>query len=633
MSFLGIVLKTKSETVKVHLDIDESQEVEKAYPYHWVPTTGSIMYLMPKVGTRVSLYFPDEHEGNARLTSCVRTNGGMDEKNTTMTHYENRQLLTEHNKNMYLYPEEMGFIRTGSDTTSLTIVENDLMGILFQSHNLLFIEAIKTISMDANTIFIGAKKELVTQKGITRFETEEEVQSKKRLSQITNSVTSTLSMGFFPEHQTPEDSQLMVDVDLALTMESSSGQRIFYAAPLHEYVGYYYDAYSMFVDTPIQQEYDMEQLVQNVTIAEGVALTTGAVVGAIVGYIASGANPAGAVTGMKATAMGATPVILAMAASDLSNGTVTSLENYIIEAVQASVIALITAGIDAGIAKVITQVSKPFFHFLATTGGGFVSGTTVDALSQFMRNGEIDWGQAMLSGAYGAAFAATYWGVKHGIMGEPINTKAAASDNKAESLKTMEDYAKNGVDYEDALRKSQWDNAPSASEYLANQSYWDSAIENMVHYGTYTHPVLGMKQGYWVGDVFIPADKIEIYMRGNVAPLSSDEFLQLEEALRKVNGRESKLVGDDAKLLKLQHNYERSQDMSVVLEKIGIPNTKDNNDKIATAMLESFQNMDQKTLKSKAILYGDNAPITIECWWYKDPDGSYRLSTVILGKK
>lgn len=72
--------------------------------------------------------------------------------------------------------------------------------------------------------------------------------------------------------------------------------------------------------------------------------------------------------------------------SDLFNGTVTSLENYIIAAVQASVIALIKAGIDAGIAKVITQISKPLFHFLATTGGGFVSGTTVDALSQFIRN-------------------------------------------------------------------------------------------------------------------------------------------------------------------------------------------------------------------------------------------------------
>lgn len=626
MSLLGEVLKTKSETVKVHLDIDAVQEVETAYPYHWVPATGNIMYLMPKVGTRVSLYFPDEHEGNARLTSCVRTNGGMGEKNQAMTHYENRQLLTEHNKNMYLYPEEMGFVGIGSDTTSLTIVENDQMGILFQSHKFLQIEAIKSISIDANTIFIGAKKDLTTRRGVYRGETQEEVDTRvNRLLDRIDSGQIPTGVGM-KQYETAKIPQQIADITSSIVLESDTGQRIFYTAPLHRYVGYYYSSYPMFVDTPMQQGFDWMQWGTNTAAAE--ALGVGIVVLAVL------ATPLSTGTGLFIIFFAVTPAVGALALSDLNNGTVSSIDIYLSVAVKAAIIALLSAGIDAVLIVKIDVVAHPFLNFSATVTSGFLSGSSVEAISQFLYNGEIDGRKVLEAGGYSALFSALLWGYQNGLK-DPFWKKEVLGDITVmpKSLSTMEEYAKNGIDFETAQELYQFDFPPTSSEYLANQSYWDSAIENMVHYGTYTHPVLGRKQGYWVGDVFIPADKIEIYMRGNVASLSPDEFLQLEEALRQVNGRESKLVGDDAKLLKLQHNYERSQDMSVVLEKIGLPNTKENNDKIAAAMLESFQNMDQKTLKSKAILYGDSAPITIECWWYKDPDGSYRLSTVILGKK
>ena len=74
MSLLGRVLRSEGYHVWLHLDIDNDQDMDAAFPFPWVPETGNLMYLMPKAGTRVSLYFGDDNERNGRAINCIREN-------------------------------------------------------------------------------------------------------------------------------------------------------------------------------------------------------------------------------------------------------------------------------------------------------------------------------------------------------------------------------------------------------------------------------------------------------------------------------------------------------------------------------------------------------------------------------
>ena len=96
MSILGTVLETAGETLKIHLDIDPAQDPAKAYPYDWIPGTGNLMYLIPKVGTRVSLYFYGSDERSARAIGCIRTNGGDQQYRYPVAHTDARRRRDHH---------------------------------------------------------------------------------------------------------------------------------------------------------------------------------------------------------------------------------------------------------------------------------------------------------------------------------------------------------------------------------------------------------------------------------------------------------------------------------------------------------------------------------------------------------
>ena len=159
MSILGTVLETAGETLKIHLDIDPTQDPATAYPYDWVPGTGNLMYLMPKIGTRVSLYFYSSDERSARAIGCVRTNGG--DQCTEMEDYNKRYLTTEHNKQLYLFPDMMGLVGTSNTDTPLHIQMHDVEGITIQSHNKLNILAKDGITMQAKAFHMQAMTELM----------------------------------------------------------------------------------------------------------------------------------------------------------------------------------------------------------------------------------------------------------------------------------------------------------------------------------------------------------------------------------------------------------------------------------------------------------------------------------------
>lgn len=163
MTLAGKVLKTWGEVVKIHLDIDERQALKTAYPYRWVTATGSLFYCMPKVGTRVELYFPDSDERNAYAIHCARTNNAL--RCAEIGDYNKRYMTTEHQKRLYMFPEAMGLVGTSDNETPLQILQSDAIGMLFQSHQDIIILATKEIKIQAETARLDASKEIIVTQG------------------------------------------------------------------------------------------------------------------------------------------------------------------------------------------------------------------------------------------------------------------------------------------------------------------------------------------------------------------------------------------------------------------------------------------------------------------------------------
>ena len=155
-SITGTVLETAQELVKLHLHIDDSQDIKEAYPFTWRPETGNLMYLMPKVGSIVRLYFSDRYESSGICIDCIRENG-TDCPETQNPN--NRYLVTEDREKMYMKPEQMGFISEMS-TSSLEI--NDTDGAMFSSKQTLNIKATNDISIQGKNLTVTAPKECST---------------------------------------------------------------------------------------------------------------------------------------------------------------------------------------------------------------------------------------------------------------------------------------------------------------------------------------------------------------------------------------------------------------------------------------------------------------------------------------
>ncbi len=147
-SIHGTVITREGDSVKLHLEIDKTQSATSAYPYKWVPDTGSIMYCMPENGTTVSLYFPDEDERNAVAVNCIRYNGATCNE---MTDTSKRALTTTEGKRLYLESEDIGFdIKKSSHKMSL----QDEVGIKLESGTTMNISAVMGIEIDAKSVTI-----------------------------------------------------------------------------------------------------------------------------------------------------------------------------------------------------------------------------------------------------------------------------------------------------------------------------------------------------------------------------------------------------------------------------------------------------------------------------------------------
>ena len=105
VSLLGKVIETKDSYVRIHLNIDKSQDIETA---NWIPFASegnNVFYCMPEIGEKVSLYFSNSNEADAIAINAVRVNGGS--CNMMVDYYHRRYMNTT--------GQEIGFCPEGID--------------------------------------------------------------------------------------------------------------------------------------------------------------------------------------------------------------------------------------------------------------------------------------------------------------------------------------------------------------------------------------------------------------------------------------------------------------------------------------------------------------------------------------
>jgi len=158
-SLIGKVIERQAEKLRLHLDIDEEQNVGDAYFYTWLPESGNIMYNMPPLETTVSLYMQNDDEQNAICVRNVRANGSS----CIFTQdVDQRFLMTEPGKSLSLKPETMDLTATGTGDSALL---DDDFGCRISSKKAVIIKAAGNISICGATVDMKAPKEITMVRG------------------------------------------------------------------------------------------------------------------------------------------------------------------------------------------------------------------------------------------------------------------------------------------------------------------------------------------------------------------------------------------------------------------------------------------------------------------------------------
>ncbi|BCZ47455.1 hypothetical protein psyc5s11_35220 [Clostridium gelidum] len=161
VSIEGKVLETAGEKLKIHLNIDESQDPSKAAWFYYAPPTGNILYSMPLVNESAMLYFQDIIEAAPIATNCVRKNG---DTCAELSDTANRYFATESGNYLDMLPGAINFHRSGFNVNL-----NDQSGITFNSSGNLSIGASGSVSLSAGSVAISATSKLLVQKNKSSY--------------------------------------------------------------------------------------------------------------------------------------------------------------------------------------------------------------------------------------------------------------------------------------------------------------------------------------------------------------------------------------------------------------------------------------------------------------------------------
>ena len=154
VSLTGTVLERKDETIKIHLDIDEEQDISSAHYYPWLPEHGNMVYCMPEEGSRVRLAVTGEDERKAIGINCVRQNGEICQETQTP---DNRWFSTAENEKLTLQPSFME-LSGGNGRSKLSFQDSE--GNCLRSSENILIQARGNIVMQGTKVEMSAPSEI-----------------------------------------------------------------------------------------------------------------------------------------------------------------------------------------------------------------------------------------------------------------------------------------------------------------------------------------------------------------------------------------------------------------------------------------------------------------------------------------
>ena len=392
MTILGEVLSTERETVRLKLDIDEGWNPGGPYAYTWRPETGNMMYCMPQAGTRVSLYFPNYDEQAAMAVNCVRTNGASCAR---MSDPSRRSFVTEHGKEMNLYPQEMSLLGGANGTVKL----EDETGI--------------AISTDKKITVVAQGKVFISAKTATGAAPIGEIVMAKR-NVLADETESSLV-------QSNQYDLLSVDYT---HMEGWNQQT--------------FEAYD---DAPQEGSFDWGGLIGNV-------LAGLVVVGAVALTLATFGAAAPVIIG--AVAVGTTAVI-GQAMSDYASGTVSSVGTYMMTGFMGAVAGAVSGGVGSLIEGAIPAGATALTK-MGIVGGSGVVETLIEntIMGQETTLGDLAFAFVASAGLFGIGdnIIPILNQVKRGgqAIGSMLDRAGRSIDNALTSVTRSVDNALNSVD-------------------------------------------------------------------------------------------------------------------------------------------------------------------------------------------
>lgn len=358
MTLLGEVLETSRETLKLKLDIDAGWNPGGPYPYTWRPETGNFMYCMPQVGTRVSLYCPNCDEKAAIAVNCVRTNGSDCDR---MSDPAKRSFVTEHGKEMNLYPGEMSLL--GGSNGLFDLSDED--GITISSEKPVVIIANEEVKFEAAQVTTQALVgEIVAAKG----------------DPVTGDV----------------DSSLVMCNNYDAVAQNITGAE-----------GWNCVAYEPYDDAPQESGFDWWGLAFAVVGMVAAAAVIGFCgltgVGAfVIGGLVAGAVSGALSAGKAALDAGLTGVDL-LAAIGLG---------ALVGGIQGAISGLISYGVFSGVAFAFgTTIAK--LGFLKTMFAGGLSGGIISAGSQLIFTGKIDLWRVLGDTVFSSLLTGIFYGARN----------------------------------------------------------------------------------------------------------------------------------------------------------------------------------------------------------------------------
>jgi len=129
ISLPGKVIDVARNQLKVHLNIDPKQSVEKAYWFPYSAEANNVWYNMPHKGTNINVYFPDTEAAIGMAMTSTRGSGAEMQKNPNMSKPTEKIMETKWGKELRLKEDHInidtGVMNVKLDEKNIEVVSND----------------------------------------------------------------------------------------------------------------------------------------------------------------------------------------------------------------------------------------------------------------------------------------------------------------------------------------------------------------------------------------------------------------------------------------------------------------------------------------------------------------------------